>query len=170
MALEINENIYEIDFFKNDGNCLLEYKDSFFKVSQLFYEFAKEIKENKHDKQAFIKTNDINENDYVERPFILLALMLPLILLLWIYFDTFYIIENDKLFYRSGFLRGEIPIATIREIVKGKTMWSGIKPALARNGLIIKYSKFDEIYIAPQDNNQMLTDLLNINSKIKIFE
>ena len=102
--------------------------------------------------------------------FILLPLLSPLILIFWIYFDTFYKIENNKLIYRSGFLRGKIEILNIKEILKGKTMWSGIKPALARNGLIIKFNKYDEIYIAPENNDELISDLIKLNSEIKITE
>ena len=49
-------------------------------------------------------------------------------------------------------------------------MWSGIKPALARNGLNIKFNQFDEIYIAPENNDEIITDLLKINPKINITE
>ena len=112
----------------------------------------------------------LDQQAFAENPFILLLLLSPLILILWIYFDTFYKIENKILIYRSGFFRGKIEISTIKEIQKGKTMWSGIKPALARNGLIIKFNKYDEIYIAPESNNEMITDLLKLNSEIRITE
>ncbi len=107
---------------------------------------------------------------FTEKPFILLPLLSPLILILWIYFDTFYKIEKNELIYRSGFLRGKIEVLNIKEILKGKTMWVGIKPALARNGLIIKFNKYDEIYIAPENNDELISDLLKLNSEIKIKE
>jgi hypothetical protein len=94
----------------------------------------------------------------------------PLVLIFWIYFDTFYKIENNELIYRSGFLRGKIKIPTIKEIIIGKTIYSGIKPALAKNGLIIKFNKYEEIYIAPINNNELISDLLKKNSEIKITE
>ncbi|WP_262713030.1 PH domain-containing protein [Subsaximicrobium wynnwilliamsii] len=72
--------------------------------------------------------------------------------------------------YRSGFLRGTAEIPNIKEIVKGKTMWSGMIPALAKNGLIIKFNAYDEIYIAPENNDDMISDLLKVNSQIKITE
>ena len=112
----------------------------------------------------------LDKSTFTEKPFILLPLLSPLILIFWIYFDTFYKIENNKLIYRSGFLRGKIEILNIKEILKGKTMWSGIKPALARNGLIIKFNKYDEIYIAPENNDELISDLIKLNSKIKITE
>ena len=92
----------------------------------------------------------------------------PFGLLLWIYLDTYYQIQGGLLIYHSAFLGGKIEIAKIREIVKEKTMWVGIKPALATKGLIIKYNTFDETYIAPEDNNEMVDDLLKINPGIKI--
>ncbi|EAR12616.1 hypothetical protein PI23P_08320 [Polaribacter irgensii 23-P] len=110
----------------------------------------------------------IDKNTLTEKPFILLPLLSPLVLIFWIYFDTFYKIENNELIYRSGFLRGKVKIPMIKEIRKGKTMWSGIKPALARNGLIIKFNKYDEIYIAPESNNELISDLLKVNPEIKI--
>ena len=112
----------------------------------------------------------LDKSTFSEKPFILLPLLSPLILIFWIYFDTFYKIENNELIYRSGFLRGKIKIPMIREILIGKTMWSGTKPALARKGLIIKFNKYDEIYIAPESNNELISDLLKINSEIKITE
>ena len=112
----------------------------------------------------------LDKNTFTEKPFILLPLLSPLILIFWIYFDTFYKIEKNELIYRSGFLRGKIEIPNIKEILKGKTMWSGIKPALAKNGLIIKFNKYDEIYIAPENNDELISDLIKLNSEIKITE
>ena len=110
----------------------------------------------------------LEKDRFMEEPFLLILLLIPLLLILWIYFDTFYKIENDKLIYRSGFLRGKIEIAAITEILKGKTMWSGIKPALARNGLVIKFNQYDEIYIAPENNDDIISHLLKVNPDIKI--
>lgn len=103
-----------------------------------------------------------------EKPFILAPLIIPMVWIIWIYFGTFYKIENGELIYRSGFLRGKIKISTIKVIQKGKAMWSGTKPALAEKGIIIQFNKYDEIYIAPENNDEMITDLLRINSKIII--
>jgi hypothetical protein len=112
----------------------------------------------------------LDKNTFIEKPFILLPLLIPIVLIFWIYFDTSYKIENNYLMYRSAFLKGKIEIQSIREILKGKTMWVGTKPALAINGLIIKFNKYDEIYIAPENNNELISDLLKVNSTIKITE
>jgi hypothetical protein len=92
----------------------------------------------------------------------------PFGLLLWIYLDTYYKVQGNLLIYHSAFLGGKIEIPKIREIVKEKTMWVGVRPALATKGLIIKYNTFDETYIAPEDNNEMVDDLLKINAGIKV--
>lgn len=47
-------------------------------------------------------------------------------------------------------------------------MWTGLKPATARNGLIIKYNKFDEIYISPETNDTFVDKILELNGNIVI--
>jgi len=104
----------------------------------------------------------------LQRPLILLALWSPLPLLLWIFFDTAYAIKEGKLYYRSAFINGNIDIQTIRKVDMNSTMWSGIKPALATKGMIIYFNRFDEIYIAPENNEAMISDLLEINPEIQV--
>jgi hypothetical protein len=84
-------------------------------------------------------------------------------LLLWFYFGTNYELSyKEGLIYRSGPFHGKIRIESITEIVKGKTLWVGFKPATSGKGLIIKYNKYDEIYISPK------TKILELNYNIKI--
>lgn len=104
----------------------------------------------------------------LQRPWILLALWSPLPLLLWIFFDTSYAIQEGKLYYRSAFIKGNLDIQTIRKVDMNSTMWSGIKPALATKGMIIYFNRFDEIYIAPENNEAMISDLLEINPEIQV--
>ena len=49
-------------------------------------------------------------------------------------------------------------------------MWSGIKTALSTKGIIIKYNMYDEIYLAPENNNELISDLLKINQDIIITQ
>ncbi len=104
-----------------------------------------------------------------ETPWILLPFLAPLALIFWLYFDTSYQIKGDHLHYRSGFIRGKIRISTIREIQEGKTLWAGVKPALSSGGIIIKFGKYDEIYLAPESNSELIQDLIEINREISIF-
>lgn len=73
-------------------------------------------------------------------------------------------------FYRSGFFKGSIPISQIRKITPSENFWYvGIKIALgAKNGLIIHYNKFDEIFIAPEDRKEFISQLLKVNPSIFI--
>lgn len=89
--------------------------------------------------------------------------------LLWIYFSTEYEITPTALYYKSGPIKGSIEIEQINEILKGKTLWSGLKPAMAKNGLIIKYGKYNEIYISPETNDAFIEYLLKFNEDIKVI-
>lgn len=97
-----------------------------------------------------------------------LLVLAVILLLLWIYFDTSYQLTKEHLIYKSGPIRGKINIADIREVEANKTLYVGIKPALARKGLIIKYNQYDEIYISPNTNESFIKKLLELNVGIKI--
>ena len=88
--------------------------------------------------------------------------------LFWCYYGTYYELTQTHLKYNCGPIKGHIEIKEIREIIKDKTLWVGLKPATARKGLIIKYRKFDEIYISPESNDEFISHILAINDAIKI--
>lgn len=110
----------------------------------------------------------LGSTHFHNNPLSLLPILIPFFLLLWVYLDTQYQIKDEQLHYRCAFLRGKFPILGINSITVGKTLWSGTKPALARKGLIIKYNRYDEVYIAPINNSAMLEALLAINPDIKV--
>ena len=88
--------------------------------------------------------------------------------LFWCYYSTYYELTQTHLKYNCGPIKGHIEIKEIREIIKEKTLWVGLKPATARKGLIIKYGKYDEIYISPESNDEFISHILAINDVIKI--
>lgn len=88
--------------------------------------------------------------------------------LIWLGLGTNYELTKTDLKYKSGPIKGKIEIDKIHEIIKGKTLLSGLKPATALNGLIIKYEKYNEIYISPKTNDSFIKKILELNSKIKI--
>ena len=61
--------------------------------------------------------------------------------LVWSYYGTYYELTQTHLNYNCGPIKGGIEIKEIREIIKGKTLWVGLKPATSRKGLIIKYGQ-----------------------------
>jgi len=79
-------------------------------------------------------------------------------------------IEGDQLLYKSALLKGSIDINTIVEIVKNKKHFSGKKPSLSTKGIIIKYNKWDDIYISPVDIDRFISVLKHINPGIKTIE
>ena len=95
-------------------------------------------------------------------------LLLVSAFLLWSYYGTYYELTQKQIKYNCGLIKGKIEIKEVRGVVKGKTLWVGLKPATARKGLIIKYGKFDEIYISPQTNDEFINRLLELNDAIKI--
>lgn len=97
--------------------------------------------------------------------YILLPALLPFVLLIWIYSTTVYYLDSQYFYYQSAFLKGKIEVDKIKEIKQNTTLWSGVKPALATKGLIIKFG-YDEIYVAPKSNEQLTQALLKINSNI----
>lgn len=58
--------------------------------------------------------------------------------ILWMYFGTRYELSQNEFRYWYGPFNGKIKVSHIREVVKGKTVWVGFRPATARKGLIIK--------------------------------
>lgn len=112
----------------------------------------------------------LDKETFSQKPYLFVPTLLPSALILWPLLHTYYQIKDNKLIYRSGFIQGEIEIHNIKEIVKGKTMWVGLKPALATKGIIIKYNRFDDIYFSPKDNEELIGDLLKLNREIVVRE
>lgn len=80
-------------------------------------------------------------------------------LLLWIWFDTRYILQEKGIRYLSGPIRGFIPYNTLREIEVGRTSWIGTRPALSTGGIILRYNTYDNVYISPDTNEKFVNEL-----------
>lgn len=91
-------------------------------------------------------------------------------MLIWILADTNYKIGEKKLFYASGPIRGCIKIAEIRKIEPWNKWYlnSFIKPALDKDGMIIHYNKFEDIYISPKEKEKFIAVLREINPDIEV--
>lgn len=96
----------------------------------------------------------------------------PVIVLLLCPFErTSYELNGDRLVYRRGIFSGKIELEKIREIRKNRTVWMSFKkPATARNGLLIKYGPYEELYISPECNDQFLAQILKLNKSIRISD
>ena len=98
------------------------------------------------------------------------AIILVLIaaMLLWMWFGTYYVIEGNQLRYRSGPVNGVIAINTISSILTKKTQFVGLKPSLATKGCVIKYNKYDEIYLSPAGQELFVKELVKVNPAIEV--
>lgn len=100
---------------------------------------------------------------------VLSVVLAVLALILSLFFNTRYqLTKENGLIYQSGPFKGKISIDRITKVEKGKTLWVGLKPATARKGLIIKYDKYNEIYISPKTNESFIKKLLELNPNIVI--
>lgn len=112
-----------------------------------------------------IGKGELEKDEY----WVLLLIAAVIGLLFWLYFGTNYELSKEhELLYRSGPFKGKIHVSRITEIIKGKTLWVGFRPATARNGLIIKYDTYNEIYISPKTNESFIEKILELNEGIKI--
>ena len=87
-----------------------------------------------------------------------IIIFIMLSFLICCYFIT-YVVNHKFISYRIAFFYGEIPLDKIRSIEVGTTMWAGFKPAFARKGLIIRYNKYDEIYISPRKQDKFIAEI-----------
>lgn len=88
---------------------------------------------------------------------------------IWMWFDTYYIIDNNKLHYKCGLIKGSIDIRKILDVSKNKKFFAGLKPALSGKGIVIKYNKWDEIYVSPENMGEFIAALQEVNPDIKII-
>jgi hypothetical protein len=88
---------------------------------------------------------------------------------LWVWFATYYTIKDNDLYYKSAFLKGSLPVSAIHEIERHKGIYAGsVKPALSMNGLVIKYNRYDDMYISPEKADEFIAELQKINPDIKL--
>lgn len=101
---------------------------------------------------------------------ITVALYFIAAMLIWTIVDTKYTIDKNTLLYYSGPVRGKISIDTIRKIERRNKWYTGtlLKPALGKEGLVIYYDKFDDIFISPKNREEFIAALREINPDIEV--
>ena len=88
---------------------------------------------------------------------------------IWIWFETFYVIKDGLLFYKSAFMKGSLSISLIHEVAKHNGVYAGlVKPGLSMKGLVIKYNRYDDMYISPEKADEFIIELQKINPDIKV--
>lgn len=95
--------------------------------------------------------------------------LLVVVFLTWIWLRTFYAIENNTIICKAGPFFSRVDIGDIKKIELNKKLWSGFRPALSFNGMVIHYNKFDEIFISPKDLEGFISVLKRMNPTIKFI-
>jgi hypothetical protein len=101
-----------------------------------------------------------------------LMISIIIMVILWILFDTRYVIRDGFLFYRSGPFRGRIDIQKIQKIeyFSGMHVPVTMKPALDTKGFIITYDTLNEVYVSPQKKEKFIAKLLELNPGIVVVK
>lgn len=87
--------------------------------------------------------------------------------ILQLFVNTYYIIEEDVLKIRSGFLyKLNVDIHQIKKIEETNSPLSS--PAASFDRIEIIYNKFDSVIISPKEKQLFIQDILQINPTIEI--
>jgi hypothetical protein len=97
-------------------------------------------------------------------PVLILTIFLT-IMVVWMWMDSSYIIENQTLRIKNGPFSQKVDINQIEQIKSGKPSIFGGK--LAKFKLTISYKK-RKLNVFPIDKEDFIKSLLKINSKIKV--
>lgn len=105
-------------------------------------------------------------NGFTEELYVLIGILMSIYaLILQTFIRTDYIIENEKLKIKCGFLINiKINISEIKEIRKTSSLISS--PATSFDRIGIKYGKYNEVIISPKDKFTFAKDLTMINPTI----
>jgi hypothetical protein len=92
-------------------------------------------------------------------------------LLTWLILQTNYNLDAKNQYYKSGPFKGTIAVNSIKKIefhngIFVPTIW---KPALSHIGLIITYNQYDDIYISPENREEFVQKLTQINPNINLI-
>lgn len=106
----------------------------------------------------------LNNNFYA----FLIVILLTNAFLYDIWIRTYYEIKDNTLFFRSGLFHGKTDIDKIVSLTKNKYLWSGFRPALSKQGVVLRYNKYSEVYISPNDLDRFIEEIKKINPTIII--
>lgn len=84
--------------------------------------------------------------------------------MLWIWYGTFYTIQEKTLKFQTGPFYGSIDIMSISKVYKAKSLISSA--ALSLDRICIQYEKYNEVFISPEKQEQFIRILKKINPNI----
>lgn len=89
-------------------------------------------------------------------------------LLLWLWFDTNYKIDDENLIVKNGPFKSTIDIKSIHKLRATKTLLAG--PALSIDRIEIQYKRYDFVIVSPKEKNKFIESLLSKNTSIEVDE
>ena len=88
------------------------------------------------------------------------------VIFLWIWFGTYYQLDDEYLICRSGPFRKKVPVRKIVRIARNVRAFSGRRPALSFRYLQIRYNTYDDVFIAPENEEAFIADLIRVRPEI----
>lgn len=84
-----------------------------------------------------------------------------------IFFTMRYVIDDEYLLIRTKFFPSQkVALQNIRKIEESNSILAA--PAFSFDRLEILYNKYDSILVSPENKEQFIADLLNVNPEIEI--
>lgn len=87
-------------------------------------------------------------------------------LLLWLWFDTSYKVNDEDLIVKSGPFKSTIDIKSIKKLRATKTLLAG--PALSIDRIEIQYKRYDFVIVSPKEKSKFIESLLIKNNSIEV--
>lgn len=89
-------------------------------------------------------------------------------LIIWIWFDTNYRVEEEYIKISHGPFKDKIAIQDISSISKKKSLLA--TPSLSMNRLLLRYGRYGEIMLSPKSEKTFIDLLVDKNPRIKLDE
>lgn len=116
-----------------------------------------------------------NQNDLNSAITSIAISIIILVFFVYTYFNTFYTFRNNNLLIKNSFILNQtIDIQQIKKIVKSNS-WEKA-PALSMDRIEIKYNEkptvrynfYDSVIISPENKEEFIKNLLEINPEIEV--
>ena len=92
-------------------------------------------------------------------------------LLISVRYNTYYFFTESEMIWVTGPFKGKINLSKVVKISKAKS-WTdisaGTKPILSRKCLLIRYSKYDDLPVSPEREQEFIQEMIQINPNIKL--
>jgi len=105
---------------------------------------------------------DVNVVDFI----VILIFLLVTAYFIWVWFQTYYEVQNDILKIVSGPRRKQIKIKEIISIKRTLNPFTG--PALSMDRMSIKYGPYQSVLVSPKEKKAFIEELLKQNPNIQV--